>query len=87
MSARNLHRLAKRIRWAARVIGLIAIVFGATMLVGEAISEFLSQGFVTLPIEGGLLVMIGAIALAGCVLSWWRDRLAGVLLLSDWVST
>lgn len=51
------------------------------MLIGEAVSEFLAQGFVTTSLEGGLLVMIGIVALAGCVLSWWRDLLAGILLL------
>ena len=81
MPARNVHHLAKRMRWAARVIGLIITVFGATMLIGEAISEFLAQGFVTTSIEGGLLVMIGLVALAGCVMSWWRDLPAGILLV------
>jgi len=71
MAARNLHHLAKRMRWAARIICLIVTVFGATILIGEAVSEFLSQGFVTTSLEGSLLVMIGIVALAGCVLSWW----------------
>ena len=82
MSVGNEHRLVKRMRWSARVIGLISVGFGGTMLIGEAISEFLSQGFITTSIEGSLLVMIAAVALAGCVLSWWRDRLAGSLLVA-----
>ena len=82
MSARNVHRLAKGMRWAARIICLIITVFGGIMLIGEAISEFSSQGFVTTSIEGGLLVMIGTVALAGCVLSWWRDLLSGILLIA-----
>jgi len=82
MSARNLPHLAKRMRWAARVIGLIITVFGATMLIGEAISEFLAQGFVTTSVEGGLLVVIGLAALAGCVMSWWRDIPASILLVA-----
>lgn len=81
MSARNLLHLAKRMRWAARIICLIVTVFGATMLIGEAVTEFLSQGFVTTSIEGGLLVMIGLVALAGCVMSWWRDLLGSILLV------
>ena len=81
MPARNVHHLAKRMRWAARVIGLIITVFGATMLIGEAISEFLAQGFITTSVEGGLLVMIGLVALAGCVSraashNWWKFDLA-----------
>ncbi len=82
MSARNLPHLAKRMRWVARIICLIVTVFGATMLIGEAISEFLAQGFITTSIEGGLLVMIGLVALAGCVMSWWRDLPASILLVA-----
>ena len=82
MSARNLPHLAKRMRWVARVICLIVTVFGATMLIGEAISEFLAQGFITTSVEGGLLVMIGLVALAGCVMSWWRDIPASIPLVA-----
>jgi len=82
MSAINVHHLSKRMRWAARVICLIVTVFGGTMLIGEAVSEFLTQGSVTTSLEGGLLVVIGIVALAGCVLSWWRDLLSGILLVT-----
>ena len=51
------------------------------MLIGEAVTEFISQGFVTTSIEGGLLVMIGLVALAGCVIIWWRDLPASILLV------
>ena len=82
MSAGKVHRLAKGMRWAARVICLIITVFGGTMLIGTAISEFLSQGFVTTSIEGSLLVVIGLVALAGCVMSWFRDLPAVILLVA-----
>ena len=68
MSARNLPHLAKRMRWAGRVIGTIAAVLFVAMLIGSAFAEFISQSFVTISIEGGLLVMIGLVALAGCVI-------------------
>jgi len=74
-------RLAKRMRWAGRIICLIITVFGGTMLIGGAVSEFLSQGFVTKSIEGSLLLLIGIVALAGCILSWRQDLLAGILLV------
>ena len=81
MESREYH-LAKRMRLAARIIGFGTIGFGGTMLIAEAISEFLREGFVPIPIEVGLLVVIGAVALAGCILSWWRERLAGILLVA-----
>ena len=80
MSVRNVQRLTKRMRWTARVIVLILTIFGAIMLIGAAVSEPLSQGTTT-SLAGNLLVVIGIVALAGCVLSWWRDLLACILLL------
>ncbi|MBE9512513.1 MAG: hypothetical protein IMY77_00400 [Chloroflexi bacterium] len=81
------YRLVKRMRLAARIIGFGMVGFGGTMLVGEAVSEYLREGWaviteVTPTDPGVLLVVIGAVALAGCILSRWRERLAGILLVS-----
>ena len=54
-------RLAKRMRWAGRIICLFITVFGGTVLIGGAVSEFLSQGFVMTSIEGSLLFLIGIV--------------------------
>jgi hypothetical protein len=81
MSAGNANRLARRLRWVARVICLIITVFGAIMLVGAAISELPAHGSIETSLEGGLLVLIGIIALGGCIMSWWRDLPAGILLI------
>jgi len=75
------YRLAKRMRWAARVIGLLAAGFLLTMLIGAAIAEVLTEISEPITIEGILLGILGAIALAGCIVSWWRKRLAGILLI------
>ena len=71
------YRLAKRMRWAARAIGLVAAVFFIGMLIGSAVSE----GVGPMTIESTTLVLLGAVALAGCITSWWRDRTAGILLV------
>ena len=81
------HRLAKRLRLAGRIIALVAVVFGGTMLIGEAVGEILQKGWAVFtdatPTDPGvLLLIIGAIALAGCILSWRRERLAGILLVT-----
>jgi len=79
------YRLAKRMRWAARVIGLVAAGFCLLMLIGSAISEVLTEGWQTTSkadiIQGTLIGVLGAIGLAGCIVSWWRERLAGILLV------
>ena len=81
MSDSSPYRLAKPMRWAGRMIGLVAVVFLLTFLVGAAIGEALAEGPAAITIEGITLGVLGAIALAGCILSWWRDRVAGLLLV------
>ncbi len=79
------YRLAKRMRLAGRIIGFGITGFGAAMLIGEAVAKVLQEGWgaITepLPVAGTLLIVIGAIALAGCILSWRRERVAGILLI------
>ena len=75
-------RRAKRMRLAARVIGIGMTVFGGAMLIGEAVSEFLKGGSVPIEPAGGLLVVIGAVALAGLILSFRYERLGGILLVA-----
>ena len=77
MLGSNQYRLAKRMRWAARAIGLVAAVFFIGMLIGSAVSE----GVGPMTIESTTLVLLGAIGLAGCIASWWRERLSAILLV------
>jgi hypothetical protein len=80
MTENSRHLIAKGVRWAARVIGLFATLLGLFIWIGEGIYTIQTEGFGAIQIEGvlvGLLVM----ALAGCIVSWWRDWLAGILLI------
>ena len=81
MSGDKQLRLAKRMRLAARVIGLGAAGFLLFMLIGAALTEGISQDIVE-AIQGISLGVLGLVALAGCVVSWWRERLASILLVS-----
>jgi hypothetical protein len=71
----------KWMRWAGRIIVIVITAFLLTFLIGETVSEI--QGTSTEPLTGegitlGLLVAIG---LAGCILCWWREKLASILLI------
>ena len=70
------YNLAAAMGFIGRVIGFTAALFMMVMLIGGAFAE-------TGPMKtaGILLAIIGAAALAGCILSFWRERLAIVLLL------
>jgi len=84
MPRSNQHRLAKRMRWAARVIGLLAAGFILAMLIGSTVAEVLAEGWkpINADIVVGILIgVLGAIGLAGCIMSWWRERLASILLV------
>lgn len=74
------HRLARRMKWAARIIGLVMGVFCLVFLIGEAVSEFLDEGREAMEAAGILLGVLLGLALLGTVVSWWRERLASVLL-------
>jgi len=84
MSERNVDKIAKRMRWAARVIGLLAATLCLVMLIGEAVAQVVTEGWkaINADIVAGILIgVLGAIGLAGCIVSWWRERLAAILLV------
>ena len=68
-------------RITGRVIGLIAAVFALMFLIGGALDETLSEEAEGIEIAGILLAVLLVIALAGSILSWWRERTAGTLLI------
>jgi len=74
MSATSRQRLAKGMRRAARVIGLGVTVFLFFALCISLIFRELGVGDV-------LVIVSLGIALAGCIVSWWREWLAGILLI------
>ena len=80
MSEMRQQPLARRMKWAGRLIGLVAAGFFLVFLVGEAISEVLDEGREPLEIAGILLGLLQGLALVGVIVSWWRERLAGMLL-------
>jgi len=85
MSGSNQYHLAKSMRWSARIIGIIAAVFILFMIIGSTFAEFTTEAWETTSqadiIQGSLIGMLGVIGLAGCIVSWWRERLASILLV------
>lgn len=84
MSATKRQHWAKGLRWAARIIALPVTAFGAMMAIGEGIQSILTEGFgpINLVFWGGSFIVLSMVfALAGCIISWWRVRLAGILLV------
>ena len=70
-------RTAKRMKWTARIIGLLIAVGFLTVLILEGLAES-GEAIET---AGILVVVLNAVALAGCLLSWWREWVAGTALV------
>jgi hypothetical protein len=68
-------------RRTGRIIGMIAAGFFLVIMVGEAVGESLSEGGEIIETAGVLLAALSAVALVACIISWWRVRLAGILLV------
>jgi len=80
MSATKRQRIAKRTRWAARIIGLVVIAFFSLILIGETITSIQAEGF-EFDVESLLVIVPLVIALAGYIISWWREQVGGLLLI------
>ena len=81
MLERRQYRVTNGMTWAARVIGLGAVGFVLTFLIGETSAEFLAKGWAAVTIEVIIIGVIAGIALAGCIVSWGKQRAAGILLI------
>lgn len=73
-------------RWAARIIGLYMTL---SLLFSMVLTGF-KEGFGELQ-DYSMAFVIGmtfviVIALVGCIISWWRQWLAGALLILTWVA-
>ena len=84
MPATNKNRLAKIIRRAARIVGLVIAVLGLLFGSGEAgthITEIEGFKVIGLYLQSFLMGSSAIIALVGCIISWWRVLPAGILLI------
>ncbi len=80
MPVRN-QRKVRIMTLAGRIIGLIVAIFMAIMVIGSAAGEIIEDEPLPFDVEGVTLGIITIVALAGCIISWWRERLAGILLI------
>ena len=82
MSENSVNRLVRLMRWAGRIIGILVAGGFLFVLIAEGIAEALEGNMEAFSdIEGIMLAVITAVALAGCIMSWWRERLAGILII------
>ena len=75
------YQIASRLILSGRIIGFGIVGFVLTFLIGETSIEFQAGGWQAIAVEPVLIGVITGIALAGCILSWWKLRLSGILLL------
>ena len=75
-------KLVRWLRLAGRGIGFTMVGVGGTALVAGAVGEYLAGGLVQPELVGVLLAVIGAAALAGMILTFYRERVGGIILVS-----
>ena len=73
--------LIKRLRLTARIIASLAAFFLILFLAGGAVEELVSEDTEGLSIEGITLGIIALTAIAGCIISFKKERLGGIILL------
>lgn len=80
--------MAGRMRLAARIIGFISAGLGGEFIgEGAYVLVRAARGWPVFTNDAGALVgvlagVFSGIGLAACILSFWRERLAGILLVS-----
>ena len=82
MTNKKYARAAEAFRLTGRIIGLIVAVFILIFLIGESTSDIAGEGWETITASGIVLGVLMLIALAGCIISWWKEKLAIALLLA-----
>lgn len=73
--------IAKRLILPARVVGFSLGIIATALIVREVVGQFIIEGSQITPGRLVWLIVILAMAIAGCILSWRRLRLAGILLI------
>ena len=83
MSDNKQQRVAKRLRWSGRILSLVVAVFSLIAFIVSGVAEFLTEGWevVSADIQGLILALLTAAALAGSILSWWHELIASIVLL------
>ena len=84
MTERHEKRSAKVMRWTGRVIGLIVSISWLLIMTASTTHDITDNGLELSGsdvVQGALIAVIAAIALAGCIFSWWRLRFSALLLV------
>ena len=71
--------LVKRLRWSARIIGILAMAVCIFWLVFWIVG-IVEEGFEGIELED-FLVLLLLIPAAGFIVSWWRERVGGSILI------
>lgn len=78
-------RSAKVTLWTGRIIALLVSIFWLLAISAGTAHDVTTDNGLELSgsdvVQGALIAVIAAIALAGCIFSWWRLRLSALLLI------
>ena len=72
------NRKVKRMRWAARIVGIIVAGFWVLSLIASLIAEFGTP----IILEGIILGALVTINTAGVIIAWRREKVGGIIIVA-----
>jgi hypothetical protein len=71
----------RRIRWAARIVALVTIIFILVLAIGPVADSFAHGNAINFDSQNIALSIIAGFLLVSFILSLWRELIAGILLI------
>jgi hypothetical protein len=74
-------KAAAILRFIARFIGVIVLVFFLSMLIGDFVQSIHDQGFNSISAESLFILLPVILALIAFIISWWQEFIGGMSLV------
>ena len=74
----------KIIRWTARIIGTLLVIFSLFFFIGSIFEEFKNQG-AGLETYNIIVFAVVGIGLAALILAWWKEGLGGIIAFISFI--
>jgi len=69
------------LRIIARVIGVIALVFFLSMLIGDFVQSVQDEGFSGISAESLFILLPVIVAMIAFIIAWWQEFIGGITLV------
>jgi hypothetical protein len=74
-------KAAAVLRFIARIIGVIVLVFFLSMLIGDFVQSIQDEGFNSISAESLFILLPVILALIAFIIAWWQEFIGGISLV------